>query len=68
MIESGKPAVLIMNCAVLGRDKTNVHKFKVYDPEPYAQYERTVLIVFTERKRRNSKKPYAFASGEINIL
>jgi hypothetical protein len=52
---SDKPATLIMNCAVLGRSTRKIRKFEVCDPKPYAQYATSVVILFTEPKKRNSK-------------
>jgi hypothetical protein len=39
---------------VLGRGRTPVRKFSVSEVSPYAQYDKSVLILFTEPRRRNS--------------
>jgi hypothetical protein len=54
-INNDKPAVLIMNCAVLGRSRKPVRKFSVSEVTPYAQYDKSVIILFTEPKMRKSK-------------
>ena len=52
MILEGKKANIVAHSAQYGDSRTGVRMFKIYDPQPYKQYESSVSILFTEAKNR----------------
>jgi hypothetical protein len=53
-VREGNKATLIRHCAVFGRKRKEVRKFRVTDPAPFAQYPVAVTIWITEPRKRTS--------------
>jgi hypothetical protein len=49
---SGTNATIIQHCATFGNLKTQVRKFYVSDPKPYAQYDAAIDVSFVEGGKR----------------
>jgi len=49
----GEKATIIQHCSALGILKTEVRKFDVHEPKPYAQYPISVTVWFVEPRKRN---------------
>jgi hypothetical protein len=69
---SGGRAVLKRYCAVFGYHETPVRKFTVYEVEPRAQYDRSVMISWVEPRKRSSEatvivpNDYRFMTIEVD--
>ena len=51
-IREGEKATIIQHCAVFGNLKTEVRKYEVSDPKPYAQYLTSIHVSFVKPGKR----------------
>lgn len=51
-LRAGGKAVIVQHCAVFGRLETQVRKWSVSPPLPYAQYPVVVSVRFCKPRRR----------------
>src|SRR6185503_4508329 len=66
-IREGDKATIIQHCAVFGRMKRDVRKFRVEEPSKHAQYPVSIAVRFVEPRKRTGSS-YRIVPDNIRYL